>query len=175
MPASTFLRRVGGALVEVFGLQTSAGAADGGKIIALDDTGRLSTTMLPVGVGADTVALPATEAIAAGRYVNIYDAAGTTSVRLADASTNGKPADGFVLAAVANGGTATVYKEGTNTQLTGLTGGADLYLSASTPGAATATPPSTNGQVVQRIGKALGATAADFQRDQPILLGQAQA
>lgn len=170
MPASKFLRLVNGVFTEVFGLQTSAGAADGGKIVALDDTGRLSSTMMPVGVGADTVSLPATENIAAGRYVNIYDAAGTTSVRLADASTPGKPADGFVLSAVTTGQQALVYKEGTNTQLTGLTGGADLFLSASTPGAATPTPPSTGGQIVQRVGKALGATSADFQRGEPVTL-----
>lgn len=169
MPASKFLRLVNGAFAEVFGLQTSSGAADGGKIPALDDNGRLSTTMMPVGVGADTKALPATENIAAGRYVNIYDAAGTTSIRLADASTAGKPADGYVLEAVASGAVGLVYKEGSNNQLTGLTGGADLFLST-TPGLATAAPPSTAGQVVQRIGKAMGTTEADFERGYPVTL-----
>lgn len=169
MAALKFLRLVNGAFAEVFGLQSSSGAPDGGKIVALDDNGRLSTTMMPVGVGADTKLLPATEALTAGNYVNIYDASGTTSVRKADASTAGKPADGFVLESVGSGGTATVYKEGSNNQLTGLTGGADLFLST-TPGLATATPPSSAGQVVQRIGKAMGATEADFERGYPVTL-----
>lgn len=169
MAAKKFLRLVGGAFAEVFGIQTSAGAGNAGDIVALDDTGRISTTMMPVGVGADTKSLPATENLAAGDHVNIYDASGTTSIRKADASTNGKPADGYVLSAVTSGQNGLVYKEGTNTQLTGLTGGNDLYLST-TPGQVSATPPSATGNVVQRVGKALSATESDFERGMPVTL-----
>lgn len=170
MAASRFLTLAAGVWTWLSGTQASTGVADAGKIVALDDSGRLDASLMPVGVGADVVVLPATEAIAAGRLVNIYDAAGTTSVRLADASVPGKPADGFVLAAVASGASGPIYKEGTNTQLTGLTGGNDLYLSATTPGTVTAAPPTTGGQVIQRVGKALGTTAADFERGQPITI-----
>lgn len=166
MAAKKFLRLVSGILTEVFGVQTSAGAGNAGDLIALDDTGRISTTMMPVGVGADTVALTASESLAAGAYVNIYSG----GVRNADASGgNAKAADGFVLEAVSSGGTALVYKEGNNTQLSGLTLGADLWLSA-TPGVATSTPPSTATHIVQRIGKATSTTAADFQRGEVVTL-----
>lgn len=169
MAAKKFLRLVSGVLTEVFGVQTSAGAGNAGDLVALDDTGRLSTTMMPVGIGADTISLPATENLAAGDYVNIYNASGTPSVRKADATTAGKECDGFVLSAVTSGAAALVYKEGNNTQLTGQTGGTDLYLST-TPGQSTTTPPSASGNVCQRIGKAMSATSADFQRDRPITL-----
>ena len=166
MAAKKFIRLVSGVLTEVFGVQSSAGAGNAGDLIALDDTGRISTTMMPVGVGADTVALTASESLAAGAWVNIYSG----GVRNADASGgNAKAADGFVLEAVSSGGSATVYKEGSNTQLSGLTMGADLFLSA-TPGVAAATPPSTAGHIVQRIGKAVSTTAVDFERGAVVTL-----
>lgn len=166
MAAKKFLRFVSGILTEVFGVQTSSGVSNAGDIVALDDTGRISTTMMPVGVGADTVSLTATESLAAGAYVNIYSG----GVRNADASGgNAKAADGFVLEAVSSSGTALVYKEGSNTQLSGLTLGTELYLSA-TPGVATSTPPSTATHIVQRVGKATGTTSADFERGAPVVL-----
>jgi hypothetical protein len=166
MAAKKFIRLVSGILTEVFGVQTSAGAGNAGDIVALDDTGRISTTMMPVGVGADTVSLTASESLAAGAWVNIYSG----GVRNADASGgNAKACDGFVLEAVSSGGSALVYKEGSNAQLSGLTLGADLWLSA-TPGVATATPPSTAGHIVQRLGKAVSTTTADFERGAVVTL-----
>lgn len=166
MAAKKFIRLVSGILTEVFGVQSSAGAGNAGDIVALDDTGRISTTMMPVGVGADTVSLTATEGLAAGAWVNIYSG----GVRNADASGGvDKAADGFVLESVTSGNAALIYKEGSNTQLSGLTLGAELYLSA-TPGVATSTPPSTAAHIVQRIGKATGTTSADFERGAPVVL-----
>jgi len=165
MAAKKFLRLVAGALTEVFGIQISTGASNAGDIVALDDTGRIDATMLPVGVGADVAVITASEALAAGAYVNIYSG----GVRNADATTAGKPVDGFVLTAVSSGASAQVYKEGTNTQLSGLTLGADMYLST-TAGVATATPPSAAGNIVQRIGKAMSTTSADFERGAPVVL-----
>lgn len=165
MAAKKFIRLVAGVLTEVFGVQSSAGAGNAGDIVALDDTGKIDPSMMPTGVGADVVVLTASEALSAGDHVNIYSG----GVRKADASTAAKEADGFVLAAVSNGAPASVYKEGTNTQLTGLTLGADLYLST-TPGAVTATPPSAAGNIVQRIGKAVSTTSSDFERGAPVTL-----
>lgn len=169
MAAKTFLRLIAGVWSQVAGTQVSTGVANAGDIPALDDTGKLDPSLMPTGVGADTVVLPATEALSAGNYVNIYDAAGTPSVRKADATTAGKPADGYVTANVANGANATVYKEGTNSSLTGMTGGSDLYLST-TPGLAAHVAPSAAGNIVQRLGKATSATAGDFERGQPVTL-----
>lgn len=144
---------------------TSAGAGDAGKIPQLDGTGRLDASFLPVGIGADTNTATASEALSAGDFVNVYYSAGWFC-RKADAATN-KPAHGFVLAAVANGATATIYAEGTNTQLSGLTS-ADQFLSVTTPGRTQATSPSASGQIIQHLGVAFSATAMNFQQSRPI-------
>lgn len=148
---------------------TSAGAGDAGKIPQLDASGRLDTTFLPVGVGADTASIVASEALSAGDLVNIWYNAGAFNVRKADASTAGKEAHGFVLSAFASSAAATVYFEGTNTQMTGLTT-AKQYLSATTPGKTQATSPSTSGQVVQIVGFGTSATSMNFQSNLPIVL-----
>ena len=148
---------------------TSAGAADAGKLAMLDANGRLDSTMMPVGIGADTASIQASEALAAGDFVNIYNNAGTANVRKADASTAGKEAVGFVLAAVANAASATVYFEGTNNQCSGLTPG-NQYLSATIPGKCTNVAPSAAGQVVQCVGFATSATAVNFQSRAPVVL-----
>lgn len=147
---------------------TSAGVGDASKTVILDASGRISSTMMPTGIGADTAVITASEALAAGDLVNVYNNAGTANVRKADATTQGKEAHGFVLAAVASAGAATVYFEASNTQKTGLTPGVQ-YLST-TPGACAATAPSTAGNVVQIVGFATSATALNFNYGQPITL-----
>ena len=147
---------------------SSAGAGDSGKLVALDGAGKIDSTMMPTGIGADTASIPASEALAAGDMVNIYDSTGA-KCRKADAATAGKEAHGFVLAAVESAASATVYFEGTNTQVTGQTPG-PVFLSATTPGLATSTAPSSSGNVVQRVGFATGTTAINFQAQTPIVL-----
>jgi hypothetical protein len=169
LPGDKFLRNVAGMLTEVVGTQTSAGAANAGDIVALDDNGRLDASVMPTGVGADTAAVTASEALAAGDLVNVWDSAGAFRVRKADASGAGKEAHGFVLAAVGNGASATVHFEGRDNQVTGLTPGV-RFLSAATPGATVATAPTTGGQVVQRVGAAVSATELNFEPHQPIVL-----
>lgn len=165
-----YLVQQGGVLTEVQTATTSSGAADAGKIVGLDSSGRFDNSVMPTGVGsADTNIIQASEALSAGDLVNVWNSGGSVRVRKADGSTSGKHAHGFVLAAVSSGASATVYAEGTNTQLSGLTGG-DLFLSATTPGAVTATAPSGSGQTVQPVGYAVSATAANFQSGRPITL-----
>lgn len=150
------------------GKNTSAGAGDAGKTVVLDAAGRISSTMMPVGIGADTATITASENLAAGDFVNIWNNAGTPNVRKADATTAGKHAMGFVLSAVTASNPATVYFEGTNTSVTGQTAG-QVFL-AITAGQATATAPSAAGNIVQRIGFAVSATAINFQAGTPITL-----
>jgi hypothetical protein len=168
--AEKYLKNNGGVLTETEATQTSSGAADAGKIPALDSAGRIDSTMMPVGIGADIASIVASENLAAGDMVDIYDNAGTPNVRKADGSTAGKYATGFVLAAVISGSNAMVYFEGQNNQLTGLTAGARMYLSATTPGEITATAPTGTGQVVQYVGRAINATTIAFEPAQPIVL-----
>jgi hypothetical protein len=168
MAAKKLLRLIGGVITEVFGVQTSAGASNAGDIVALDDTGRLDNSMMPVGIGGDTAVINASEGLAAGDWVNVWDDAGTAKVRKADATTAGKEANGFVLAAVTSGNPATVYFEGTNTQVAGQTPG-PVYLQT-TAGTGGATIPSASGNVVQQIGVAVSATAVNFERNTPVVL-----
>jgi hypothetical protein len=145
----------------------SAGAGSSGKVAALDCTGRLDTSMMPVGIAPETKAITASEALAAGDWVNIHSSSGA-KVRKADATTSGKHAHGFVLAAVLNGASATVYFEGTNTAVSGQTPG-DVFLQT-TAGTGGATAPSSAGNVVQRLGTAVSATEVNFEPQQPIIL-----
>ena len=94
---------------------------------------------------------------------------GTAKARKADATTAGKEANGFVLSAVTLGNNATVYFDGTDTQLSSLTPGAVYYL-ATTAGGVTDTPPSGSGNVLQRVGRALSATELTFEPGEPITL-----
>lgn len=138
---------------------TSAGAGDSGKLVALDAAGRIDSTMMPTGIGADTVSITTSEALAAGELVNIWDSSGAKA-RKADATSLGKDAHGFVLSAVGSGASATVYFEGTVTGLSGLTPGKQFL--STTPGVASAIPPSGSGNVVQVVGFAVSATAMNF-------------
>ena len=168
MAAKKLLRLIGGVITEVFGVQTSAGAGNAGDIVALDDTGRIDNSMMPVGIGADTATITASEGLAAGDWINVWNDASTAKVRKADATTAGKEVHGFVLSAVTSGNPATVYFEGTNTQVTGQTSG-PVYLQT-TAGTGGATAPSASGNLVQQVGVALSATSVNFERGTPVVL-----
>lgn len=167
MAGNKYIANVSGTMTEVAAQQSSAGAGDAGKIPALDAAGRLDNSMMPVGIGADTASITASEALAAGDFVSVWDSSGP-KVRKADATTAGKEAHGFVLAAVSSGATATVYFEGSNTGVSGQIPGR-VFLST-TAGVATSTAPSGAGNVVQRIGVASSATAINFESSAPIVL-----
>ena len=161
MAGLSFLRNVAGRLTEILGLQTSAGAGDAGKIAALDSTGRFDITMMPVGITPEVASCTTSEDIAAGSWCNLYLSGGVLTARKADATAAGKECNGFVLASTTSGQTATVYLDGSNTQVTGLTIGTSYFLDT-TAGGSTATAPSGSGNVVQCLGKATAATALMF-------------
>lgn len=167
MAGTTFLQLdSNGALTETRAVDVSSGAGDATKIPALDAAGKLVVGFMPSGVGPDVVTITASEALAAGDFVNLWNSSGIKA-RKADATTAGKEAHGFVLAAVDNAAPATVYLSGENTQLTGLTVGATQFLST-TAGGRTETAPTTATQVVQRLGVAYSATAMAFNPLAPI-------
>lgn len=151
------------------GTVTSAGVAAAGKTPLLDGTGRLDQSTMPNGIVPETGQILASEALADGDFVNVYNNAGVSNVRKSDGSVTGKETHGYVLASVASAATATVYFEGSNTHLTGLVGG-PRYMSVTTPGGSQATAPSGSGQVVQQIGIAYSATALTFEPKAPIVL-----
>jgi len=163
------LQLVNGKITQVEATVVSAGAADAGEVVALDSNGLLDVSVLPVGVGPNVKLVLASENIGAGKYVNIYDNAGTPNVRLAD-NSNSREAHGFLLDAVTSGNNATVYFEGTNNDLSGLTPGARQFLG--TAGGVTATPPTFAGgaQISQLVGTAISATEIDTDIDDIVVL-----
>jgi hypothetical protein len=164
MPAKKYLNVIGGRTKQVASVVVSAGAGNDGDIPALDAAGKLDISVLPSGVGQNTVSATATEALAAGDLVNLF----ATGARKADATTEGKEAHGFVKASVASAAAATIYLSGNVlTGLTGLTVGDRQYL-ATTAGARTTTAPSASGNVVQMIGIAASATSIIFEPEEPI-------
>lgn len=167
--ANKYVSLVLGKLKEVAAIVSSAGAGDSGKIIALDTDGRINSSLMPVGIGADTKSILSSENLSAGDFVNVWLNSAVANVRKADATGagEGKKAHGFVLAAVTSPGAATVYFEGTNTQLTSLTPGATYFLST-TPGQAVTTAPSATGNIQQAIGVAISATEINFEMGIPI-------
>jgi len=148
---------------------TSSGTTDAGKIVALSSDGKLDSSLLPAGMEGNTISLPAYEDLSAGDFVNIFDDSGTAKVRKADASSN-KPAHGYVLSSATAGNNVTVHFDGHNTQLTGLTPGTYYFLSDTTPGGVTDTPPSTSGYIAQRLGVAINSSTLDVEIEDPIEL-----
>lgn len=145
---------------------TSVGAGSSGKVVALGASGKIDESMLPTGPELATAV--ASEAISAGNLVNIYSNAGVSTMRKADAASN-RPANGYVLAAVASAATGTYYSDGRITGLSGLTAGTSLWLGAA--GATSSTAPTATGSIQQRIGHASSATEIMFNPDpQTVLL-----
>jgi len=167
--AKKYLKLEGGNFKEEEALTTSVGAGSAGKIPALDNTGRFSETMMPAGIGADAKVIVASEGLSAGDLVNVFYDTNKLKARKADASTN-KPADGFAKEAVSKDALATIYFDGTNTNLTGLTPGVTYFLSASTPGGISVTPPTGAGKIVQKIGKSLSKTELTFEAQDSVTL-----
>lgn len=159
--AQKFLVRQGGKTIQAEAADVSAGVADAGRVPALGSDGRLSPTMMPPGIGAETQLITATENLAAGSFVNIYSDVGDLAVRLAD-NSNGRAADGYIQTAVLMAQDALVYPlDGVNANLSGLTPGAEYWLG--TAGAVTDTPLDENdvanaNKISQYLGKAKSAT-----------------
>lgn len=158
MAAKKFLRLVSGRIQEIVGVITSTGAPNDGDIPALDSTGRLDVSVMPVGVEVESRSMVTSENLAAGDFVNCYLNGGVITARKADATASGKEAFGFVLTASTSPAANVVYFEGINAQLSSLTIGAVYYIDKTTPGGVVSTAPASTGNIVQEIGLAISAT-----------------
>jgi len=160
MAAKKYLARVSGVTKQESAIDKSTGATDAGKMIAAGTDGKLDESFLPTGIGADTVSVVASEALAAGDFVNRHVDGGVIKVRKAD-NSNGRWASGFVKEAVSISETATIYPlDSVNAEKTGLTVG-ECWLG--TAGGIINTPldaedPSNAGKICQRIGDVISAT-----------------
>lgn len=167
MSANKYLANILGAITEIAGLQVSTGAPDANKIPAVDSSGRLDISLMPVGVIADTISLATGENLSGGALVNIYNDTGTAKARNAD-NSNGRKAHGFVIAATTAPAVATIYFNGPITGLSALTPGTQMFLGVA--GAATATAPTASSSIVQQIGVAGNATEILFNPQMTITL-----
>ena len=169
MPADRILQVTVNGISEYVPIETSTGVSDADKVVATNASGKIDITLLPDGIGSNTKVLVASEALTAGDFVNFWSDSGTIKARKADASQGTtKKAFGYVKANVLINGDATVYFEGTNTSLIGLTPLSQYFLSA-TPGAVTATAPTTAGHIRQPLGNALSATELSVEIEEPII------
>lgn len=148
----------------------STGVGEAGDIVALDGTGKLDPSVLPVGVGPDVKVLEAFEALSAGDYINIFDDGGTEKARLADNSNN-RPAHGWVNDAFGATTSATVFFEGANANFAGLTAGDRIYLGT---GGGTLTVPLDPavdvGDIHQLLGTAIDANSVNTDIDDCVQL-----
>lgn len=142
------------------GATTSSGAGSANRPVLLGAAGQIDPTMMPTGVVADVKIVTASEALAAGAFVNTYLLSGNLRMRNADQAT-GRAAHGYVEQAVASGAAGTAYFEGTNHAASGRTIGSVQWLGAA--GAATETPPAAPG-ISQQIGTALTTSEVSFTR-----------
>lgn len=111
------------------------------------------------GGGLATFDVVAAEALAAGDFVNIYTDTGVAKARKADGGAAKRKAHGFVEASVLVSATASVTPLGGSTSaLTGLTPGAEYFLSTVTPGAVQLALPNSSNTLRQALGVAVSAT-----------------
>jgi len=150
----------------------STGVAEAGDILALGTDGKLDVSVLPIGVGPDVQVIEASEALAAGDYVNIYDDSGSSRVRLAD-NSNGREAHGWVKASVSSAANATVYFEGPNDGAATGTVGERAYLGVA--GAIITTPldstlTANDGKIHQLLGTYVDVNTVNTDIDDCITL-----
>lgn len=159
MSTLRFLSRISGVTKLLEALTVSSGASDANKVVATGADGKLHTSLMPTGIGAQTVIAPATEAIAAGKFVNFHADGGVMKVRLAD-NSNARQADGYVREAATASASATVYPlDSTNAGLSSLTPGTRYYLGVAGGVIDAPLDPATNvGKVCQCLGVAKSAT-----------------
>ncbi len=163
--AKKYIQHNNGELEEKGFTVESAGVSNAGDGVGLDNTGHLHLSIFPSGIGPEGKIFQASETVAAGNLVNLWNDAGNMKVRKADASDPGKYADGFVLAGVASDESVFVYFDGIITGLTGLTKDARYFLSGTAPGNVSTPAPTASGYISQFVGKAISDTEIAFEKN----------
>lgn len=149
---------------------TAGGGANANKVPALDSNGQLAESMMPSGIGADTVVVPTSENLSANEMVNLYNNSGAITARKADAGTNKYQAHGYVKASTTSPANATVYFDGACAGTFAATDAGKPVFLSDTAGASTLTPVSGSGKIHQMIGYVSATTGFDFEIEPPIEL-----
>lgn len=141
--------------------------AQAGKITALDNTGRLDPSIMPVGIVADTYTGSAFESIQNGAFCYIRS---DGQIANATGAVGGIECMGFALAGGSTGTAVTIYFEGRNTSLGGLIPGKRYYLSATIPGGLTDVPLIGGDKIHQYLGRAVTSNTLSFEPGESIIL-----
>lgn len=164
-----YLGLTGGLPSEESAINVSAGAGDASKLVKTDAGGKLDSSLMPSGIGVETRSIVASEAIAAGKPINLFLNASVLNVRNADATAAGKECHGYAQQSIASAASGVInLEEATITGLTGLTIGGNVFLAVG--GGFTQVAPSTSGNVAQHLGVALSATELLFRPRQAVTL-----
>jgi hypothetical protein len=110
-----------------------------------------------------TLTATASGAIPAGAFVNVV---GSTMSLATAANAGAKSANGYVLAAVANGAQGTVYVSGLDSAISVAASAATVWLSPTTPGGYVTAAP-TGGAMVQTLGSAVAGQGVTFSPGTP--------
>ena len=148
----------------------STGITDAGKVISTNSDGVLDSSMLPKGIGLDVYSAVTSVALTPYQMVTIYNNAGVSTVKLAQANAIGTEAIGYVKDTYAIGDTALVYIEG-EFDMSGATVNTDYFLSDTVAGGITSTAPMSDGTFIQRIGRCYDAGKIRFEQDDVIYIG----
>ena len=160
---SVQVAKIIGGKVKNIAATTIGGSSYANLPVGTNSSGYVDVTLIDPSIGQDVFSAPAFEDLSAGDIVTLYSDAGTTKVRKADASNTAYSAIGYVKVSTLTVATATVYKYGTMSGLTGLTIGASVYLG--TVGGHVTTPyesASNSGYISQQVGIASSATTLEF-------------
>jgi len=133
-------------------------SARANKFLGFAGDGTWALYDVPEGATISAMSLVASEAIAAGDFVNIHDVAGVAKIRKIDADDPTKDADGFVLTACASGAAVFVMTAGINTAVT-VTSAGEVWASTTAGGFMTSpldqTDEANTGKLFQSIGKGI--------------------
>jgi hypothetical protein len=104
-----------------------------------------------------------------GTAVNLYDDTGTLKVRKASAEAGAGQYEchGFAAEDIPDDATGTIKLDGIVGGLTSIVHGSVYYLSATTAGAITVTPPSVSTTIVQKVGVGISSTEIAVQIESP--------
>lgn len=130
----------------------SVGLTDAGKVMCLDETGKISDTLLPDSVGLNTYSAITSVVLTPYQMVAVFNNAGVPNLKLADASTVGCEAIGYVKEGFNIGDVATVFLEG-SFSYTGATVGQSYFLSDTVAGDVTSVAPINSGSFYQFVGR----------------------
>lgn len=130
------------------GLYHAATLTPGTNVTITNGAGSITINAV---TGSNTVTATASESIAAGALINLWNNSGTLNIRNADASSS-KPAHGFAVNAISSSATGTVtVGNGADSGVSALTIGTQYFLGNS--GAVTSTAPGA-GNLLQPVGVA---------------------